>query len=401
MEPEKLAQLIEKYLSGNASPEESEALLAWYRSVDNATIEVPLHSEKERESLGESMRAGLLKYANREAGISITSHRSNDITSRRPNSFTPRRSNRWLIAATLSGLVIAGGWLYYAGAKKTPAPPAPVAKVKEIKPGGNRAILTLDDGTQVVLDNASQGILASQGATTIEKTADGKLVYRPGGNASGGILHNRMETPRGGEYQLTLSDGTRVWLNSATTLRYPSSFTGNTREVEVTGEAYFDVAEDKARPFIVSSGNTKIQVLGTSFNLMAYQDEEAVKTTLVSGAVKILQHDQACQIKPGQQAVANAKGSDIKVRPVDIDRAIAWKNGVFDFEGADIRSIMRQVARWYDVEVRYEGDLSGIVLSGVVSRREKVDLLLEALGRTREVQFKIEGKQITVMPAGN
>jgi ferric-dicitrate binding protein FerR (iron transport regulator) len=169
--------------------------------------------------------------------------------------------------------------------------------------------------------------------------------------------------------------------------------------VEVSGEAFFDVARDGSRPFVVLAGGVRTEVLGTEFNLMAYQDEDAVKTTLLSGAVKVTRDGQSRLIRPGQEAVAVKTGHSFKVRDANIDRVIAWKNGVFDFEGADIPTIMRQVGRWYDVEIRYEGDLSGILLSGVISRRERADLLLEALGRTREVQFKTEGNRITVMQA--
>lgn len=151
---------------------------------------------------------------------------------------------------------------------------------------------------------------------------------------------------------------------------------------------------------MVTARGVKTAVLGTEFNLMAYPDEDAVTTTLLTGAVKVIREGQTRLIKPGQEAIMGNGGNSIKVQEADIDKAIAWKNGVFDFDGADIPTIMRQIARWYDVEIRYKGDLTGIVLSGVVSRRENVDLLLEALGRTREVQFRMDGKKITVMPAG-
>jgi transmembrane sensor len=395
MEPEILAVLIDKYLDGTASREEIKTLLDWYRSADHADMEIPLESEAEKEALRLSMRASLLDYAGKRP-----------YTGKRPYArehpyeakWDRQRSYRWMIAAAMTGLIALGTYFLYFNKKKAPIPLSGAGN--EFRPGGQKAILTLGDGTKIALDSSVKGVLAEQGAATIEKMADGKLVYQVAKDISGKIFYNTMETPRGGEYQLVLPDGTKVWLNSATSIRYPNVFTGNNREVEVTGEAFFDVAKDESKPFMVKTRKVRTTVLGTAFNVMAYPEEDAVKTTLLSGAVNIVLDDQTRTIKPGQEAIAGNAGNMIKVQEADIDKAIAWKNGVFDFDGADIPTIMRQVARWYDVEIRYEGDLSGIILSGVVSRREKCDLLLEALGRTREVTFRTEGNRITVMPAG-
>lgn len=386
MKPEIIAVLIDKYLKGDISADEERTLLAWYRSMDHSIIEIPMQSEEEKEALRLTMRANLVDYAGSRSY-------------KAPISLWQKRSYRWMAAAALTGLLgICAFLLNY----HKPKPQAPLAAVNRVlTPGGNKATLTLDDGRRIVLDGAANGTIAKQGAIAIVKLDNGKIACQGTGDIGGAIYYNTLETPRGGEYQITLPDGTKVWLNSASSIKYPNAFAGKDRRVEITGEAYFDVEEDKSKPFIVSSRGMQTQVLGTEFDLMAYADEEAIKATLVKGSVSVMAEGQARRIRPGQQAIAVNSGHSIRVEQADISRTIAWKNGEFDFEGADIPTIMRQVARWYDVEVLYKGDISGIRLSGVVSRRERADQLLLALERTKEVEFKVEGKRITVMPAGN
>ncbi|MBB6126794.1 FecR family protein [Mucilaginibacter lappiensis] len=268
----------------------------------------------------------------------------------------------------------------------------------DVMPGGNRALLTLANGKTIYLDNAQNGVLAKEGNTQINKTHDGQLVYEGGkdGAATGAIPMNTIATPRGGQYQLVLNDGSKVWLNSASSLSFPAEFTGKTREVEITGEAYFEVAKNAAMPFRVKTNHTVIEVLGTHFNTMAYNDEAVMKTTLLEGSVKISNNNYTSILKPGQQASLNQTGEIRVVDDADADESVAWKDGLFQFTDASIQSIMRQAARWYDVEVSYEGKIPVREFTGRISRNVKASELLGML-KYEGVNFKIEDKHITIM----
>lgn len=292
-------------------------------------------------------------------------------------------------------LLFEGMYIYY-----KPVKPHQIAHVDNkkttIAPGGNKAILTLQDGSTIVLNDAENGTLATQGNTRVIKLANGQIAYNEASGPADKVLYNTMTTPRGGEYKLTLPDGTNVWLNSASSINYPTAFVGKERKVSITGEAYFEVAKDKSKPFYVVAGNQSIEVLGTHFNVMAYSDEESIKTTLLEGSVKISEHNNTSILKPGDQAVVASKGG-ITVKPANIDEAMAWKNGYFKFSRVDIKHIMRQISRWYDVEVAYEGDLPDDEFVGKIGRGENISQILHVL-ELEHVHFKIEGKKIIVLP---
>lgn len=268
----------------------------------------------------------------------------------------------------------------------------------DVLPGGNRALLTLANGKTIYLDNAHNGVLAKEGDAQINKTRDGQLVYEGEHNdtAKGAAVMNTVSTPRGGQYQLVLNDGSKVWLNSASSLSFPAVFTGKTRDVEITGEAYFEVAKNAAMPFRVKTNNTMVEVLGTHFNVMAYNDESVMKTTLLEGAVKISNNQFTSILKPGQQASLNQNGQIRVVDKADAEDTVAWKDGLFQFTDASIQSIMRQAARWYDVEVSYQGEIPVREFSGRISRNVKASELLSML-KYAGVNFKIENKHITIM----
>ena len=269
----------------------------------------------------------------------------------------------------------------------------------DVAPGGNKAVLTLADGTQIVLDSAANGTLTQQGKTKIIKLDDGQLAYREGGSSSRnggtGVGYNTISTPKGGQYQIVLADGSKVWLNAASSLRFPTSFPGKERNVELTGEGYFEIAKNASKPFHVKVSDMEVEVLGTHFNVNAYEDEAEIKTTLLEGAVKINTGNATGVLKPGQQAQVN-KRKDIKVVNADVDQAVAWKNGKFQFNDASIETIMKQVARWYDAEIVYEGKVPGGFVADI-SRDVPVSKLLQILELTNRVHFKIEGKKVTVM----
>lgn len=269
----------------------------------------------------------------------------------------------------------------------------PVAlKENDLQPGGNKATLTLADGKQVVLDSLSVGKPLRQGASAIVNRP-GHLAYNTE-NKSEEIAYNILTTPRGGQYQLTLADGSKVWLNAESSIRFPTHFMGKERRVQITGEVYFEVAKNAAMPFMVEVGEMEISVLGTHFNVNAY---DIVKTTLIEGSVLVAREDARMVLKPGQQAqVATGEKIDI-LENADLGETLAWKNGLFQFNNADIETVMQQVARWYDVEVIYEGKVTKL-FGGSIPRDMSASNVFKALELTGGVHFKIEGKTIIVKP---
>jgi transmembrane sensor len=258
----------------------------------------------------------------------------------------------------------------------------------------------LADGKRIILTGAKNGTIAKDHNAIINKTADGQLVYQSDDKETASSkrpAENLLQTPRGGEYHLILADGTNVWLNAASSIRYPTAFTGNDRRVEVTGEAYFEVAHNAAKPFRVTSKGQTVEVLGTHFNINAYDDEPGIKTTLLEGSVKVSNKDQKAILKPGQQAIVQSINNSIIIKNANTEEVVAWKNGYFLFDGEKIESIMRKVSRWYDVDVQYEQTMPDVAFGGSISRFENVSQLLEVLQRTGSVHFKIEGRRLTVM----
>lgn len=300
------------------------------------------------------------------------------------------------VAASLLFLVGFGAYMY-SNQKKQVVTKKTIAKThlkNDALPGSNKAVLTLANGKNITLDSAQNGLLAQQGTTRINKTRNGQLVYEAGTNADAPVI-NTISTPRGGQYQLVLPDGSKVCLNSASSLSFPTRFTGKTREVTITGEAYFEVTKNAQMPFRVKSDNTTVEVLGTHFNIMAYNDEAEMKTTLLEGSVKITNGTASGILKPGQQALLNKAGRLKVLNDVDVDDEIAWKDGIFQFRDAGIDAIMRQAARWYDVEVAYEGKIPQREFTGRISRNVKASELMNMLGYAG-VKFKIEDKRITI-----
>lgn len=276
-----------------------------------------------------------------------------------------------------------------------------VAARQDAAPGGNKAMLTLGDGTRIALDSAGNGALALQGNVQVLKLNSGQLAYHDDNTTgSGQIQFNTLSTPRGGQYQLTLPDGTRVWLNAASSLRYPTRFTGKERQVEVKGEAYFEVAKNTGMPFKVTlREDGEIVVTGTHFNVNAYTDEPFIKATLLEGGVRVSKKGKAAHLEPGQQAQIpfGAGISEIPVVLVDMEEATAWKNGLFRFNNADLPTVMRQLSRWYDVDVSYEGKIPSRKFEGEIQRNLHLSDVMEALGKNR-VHFRIEGKKIILTP---
>jgi transmembrane sensor len=306
------------------------------------------------------------------------------------------------IAAAAVALIFISLCTYWFLHPKTKTPNQAVVIKKrpahDALPGGNKAILTLANGKTIILDNAKNGTLARQGTTIVRKTADGQLLYNAAAIAGNSpiVSVNTIVTPRGGQYQIILSDGSKVWLNAASSLRFPTFFTGNSRQVEITGEAYFEVTKNATMPFKVKTNRAQIEVLGTHFNVMAYDDESTMKTTLLEGAVNITSGNFSAQLKPGQQAQISANGQSKVVDDVDVDDETAWKNGIFQFRDAGVDMILRQASRWYDVDVIYKGKVPHREFTGRISRSVKASELLNMLEYSG-VALKIEGKNIIVL----
>jgi transmembrane sensor len=279
---------------------------------------------------------------------------------------------------------------------------------KDLLPGGNKAVLTLANGSKIVLDDTKQGKIAKQQNVVIDKTQSGQLVYtvedaiKNSGKplAANLVAFNTIATPRGGQYEVVLPDGTKVWLNAASSLKYPTTFTGSERRVELTGEAYFEVAKNAARPFFVTSGGQTVEVLGTHFNINSYFDEKAIKTTLLEGSIKVSDGINKAVIKPGQQSIIQSPdnhrdNNSIIIREADTEEAIAWKNGKFLFNYTDLQTIMRELSRWYDVDVEYQGTIAPKHYSGHISRNVPVSQLFQVL-KTSGINFTINGRKIIV-----
>jgi len=273
-------------------------------------------------------------------------------------------------------------------------------KPSVIIPGSQKAILTIANGKVILLGNANNGMLAKTGTSTVLKTHNGQIVYqiKPAATiADNSVSYNTLTTPKGGEYQVILPDGTKVWLNAASSITYPTAFTGNERHVKLSGEAYFEVAKNKQKPFYVSMNNVQVKVLGTHFNIAAYSDDDAITTTLLEGSVQITKNNQQSLLKPGQQGIVNNDADEIVVSEANIDDAMAWKNGYFLFNDDNIATIMKKVSRWYDVDIDYSGKFDNQKFGGTYYRSKSITELLQYLEMVGKIHFKITGRRITVM----
>ncbi len=274
---------------------------------------------------------------------------------------------------------------------------APGSRSTDINPGGSKALLTLADGTSIDLNSIPAGALIHQFNTELSKTADGQLLYNVSNKYTDPqnsiTAYNTLSTPRGGQYQIVLPDGSKVWLNSVSSLRFPVAFAKNKRKVELSGEAYFEVAKNKNAPFIISVNKHEIEVIGTSFNISAYS-VKTTKTTLIAGLVKVKKGSNSRIIKPGEKAIVNEL---IEVSDADTEQDVAWKNGLMSFNNEDIRSIMLQVSRWYDVEVVYAGKVPERKFTGEITRNAKLSELLKIL-ELSDINFKIDDRRIIISP---
>ncbi len=387
-----LEELFARFLDNRCSEEEIRLLMEYaekeeYRELFSGMIDqVVTANHAEEESL-----YILHKNVIDEVGMRITP----------PVPARKTAVRRWLpyrVAAAVALLLLAGGvWRWYSRSHvKTPADNA-VAHIPNITPGGNKAILILANGAAVALDSAANGLLAQQGQTQVIKSATGNLVYTSTTGTSAEPLYNSIITPKGVQYQITLSDGTRVWLNASSTLRFPASFTGTNRQVALTGEAYFEAAINAEKPFVVAVDILRVTVLGTNFNIMAYKEERTINTTLLAGAVSVSEGHTTTLLKPGEQAQLGQQGNIRVVKKADIRAVMAWKNRLFWFEQDDIHTVMRQLSREYNIEVEIRGNIQRH-FTGSIPRDVNVSTVLEVLQKTGGVHFTMNNGKIIVTP---
>jgi transmembrane sensor len=301
---------------------------------------------------------------------------------------------RWAVAAAIVLLV---GAEYYLATRKpdNKLTPEIAASAERIEPGGNKAILTLGDGKRIDVGDASNGELAVQGKTKIRKSDNGRLMYTARDIAGQEVVMNTLTTPRGGIFQVALPDGTQVWLNAGSSIRYPTAFTGKQRQISITGEAYFEVAKDKTKPFEVRVNDMRIEVLGTHFNVNAYDNEDNRKTTLLEGSIELINGPYHSLLKPGQQAQSGKNDKITVLQPEDMLQTIAWKNGFFNFTNADLPTILRQLERWYDIEVRFEGPVPQRRFQGELPRNLRLDEILKVL-KGVNIKYEMQGKTLII-----
>jgi transmembrane sensor len=397
-EEQQLKEIFQRYVNNECTEEEVKFLLEHFRTDDN------------ENALRDSIAAKLNEYPvadfdqnpqSKPALDAIFNSILDNIADEQEEEIDQPKKTGPLLLKFIAGVavVLIGGlviYSYHNSIKEGVAVVKNIPAKTNITPGSNKAVLTLQDGSTIVLNDAKEGTLAQQGNANIVKMANGQLVYNKTDAQPEKVLFNTMTTPRGGQYKLTLPDGTDVWLNSASSITYPTAFVGNERNVSITGEAYFEVAKDKTKPFHVKAGSQTIEVLGTHFNVMAYADEDVIKTTLLEGSVKVQGDKESGILKPGEQSVINKNG-ELKVSVASVDEAMAWKNGYFKFNRVGIKYIMRQLSRWYDVDVMYEGRVKEDEFVGTIGRSENIVQALHLL-ELANVHFKIQDKNIIVLP---
>lgn len=371
MEDKELNELWERVRSGQTTPEDKVFLESWY--LKNNQLPPFEISEKERREDVDLVWNNIQKQKTKKINIGY----------------------RLTVAAAI--LLFAFTGTYFLVHQKIKVVVPSISKT-DVKPGKNQATLTLANGKKIILNNNMNGQLANEAGVVINRNSKGELVYSVKASSKQSVGQiNTLATSKGEQYQVVLSDGSHVWLNAASSIKYPVTFTGNERLVELTGEAYFEVAHNKAMPFRVKTKQQQVEVLGTHFNVNAYSDEKITSTTLLEGSVKVItsSSNKKMIIKPGEQS--NVSGDVMNVQHVDTDEFVAWKNGYFLFNNESLESIMKKVSRWYDVDVEYKNaELQSLIFSGTVSKYQNVSQVIRSLELTNEIHIKVLNNKIIV-----
>ncbi|MCF6403722.1 FecR domain-containing protein [Chitinophaga filiformis] len=382
-------KLLQKYLDGQCTVAETEELYAWLQSSGSHRSLLAAMQQEFKKTMAEHHEIPS------ELSDRIETRLLQNISRDKVVKIRQRVHVRWAAAAVI--LLLLGSGMYYymsnVSSRKTfTTSNNAVADTGDIAPGTNKAVLILANGDVVTLDSAGNQVI-NQGQTIVRQK-NGQLEYAVQGN-SDAVVYNTLSVPRGGQFNIVLPDGSRVWLNAASSMRYPTAFNGNRREVELQGQGYFEVAPNARQPFFVKVNNLEVQVLGTSFDIMAYADEKSINTTLLEGLVNVKNGTTEQRLKPGQQAIVDPTTGSMVVRPADVDQVIAWKTGFFEFDNASLGDILRQLARWYDIDISYNQTGNERLFGGRISRSLPLsDILhmLEANGPT----FSLSGRKLTV-----
>ena len=397
-----IKKLFQKYIDNGCSPVEIEMLLRYFSDAENEDLLKSLIKKESTfndEIMNDSDHSVLLNETYEKIKSAITRNK-------RQNQaiVVPFYKQIWFrAAAVVVFLFLTGATAFFYFNRQQDKVIAHIEEIhqdKDIQPGKNSAVLTLSNGTQILLDSAVNGALAQQGNMRVLKF-NGRIAYKADeGNSNVKPVYNTITTTRGNEYLLILADGTKAWLNAASSIHFPTAFSGNERKVEITGEVYFEVAHDRSKPFKVEFSNAtgekgEVEVLGTHFDLNAYPDETNIKTTLLQGSVKVSQSDKIQMLSPGQQAIISSDKITLK-KDIDVAQITAWKNGYFLFNNTDIQSIMRQVSRWYDIDVSFEGKIPSDGFTGKILRNVPLSKFLKVL-EMNDVKVRRDGRNVTVI----
>jgi transmembrane sensor len=382
-------QLFNKYINNQCSPEEVEALMMYFHTDEQEELNRLILQELEQPDNDSNNRdyEPLLNSVYKDIQAKI--HK--DVQVSRPLWYR--------IAAAASILLVLSAGGYFLVHKTTPAQIAQ-NQIHDVKPGTNKATLTLSNGQKIVLTTTLSGKLAQQGNTNVIMTSGGEITYTQKEAAQtqiAEVAYNTLTTKRKEQFPLVLADGTKVWLNSSSSITYPVTFNGRERRVSITGEAYFEVVHNAAQPFRVAVSGQTVEDIGTEFNINAYDDEPVIKTTLINGSVKVSKNGKTAILKPGQQSTIHPINNSIIVSDADVEEATAWKNGLTLFNDEDIQTIMRQVSRWYDVDVVYEGKIPNRHFEGGISRKSNLSSLLKIL-ELNNIHFTVENHKIIIKP---
>jgi transmembrane sensor len=391
MSNNRLKYLLDHFISHKISPEEEQELLKIIASGN--------YDDEVKEYMADAWHAEYSELMSKQQSnrilSAVFSHESARVI-----PFKNKAGRRWVWIAASLLLVVATAGLFIIGkhsSKSTIGGAHVTTPQNDVMPGTSGAILRLEDGSSIVLDNASNGNLVQQGNTLVVKSGAAISYVGKDGQQENQLHYNTVETPRGRQYQLVLQDGTKVWLNAASSIKFPVAFIGNERTVEITGEAYFEVARNREKPFHVTCNGSVIEVLGTHFNVNAYADEETMNTTLLEGSVRIVKGSSEKTIKPGEQAQIGSDGNLRTALNVNVDEVVAWKNNAFLFDNTDVKKLMRQLSRWYNVDIVFKGATEEpLSFNGSISRASNLSIVLKMLESTGDVKFTIDGNKLIV-----
>ena len=384
MSDNRYSELLESYANNTLTLQELEELKHCWKGNDAEVLKITVD-----KAFGSNAFTGFSDEAKADEVFKNVM-----VSAKQAEGFVVKKKRVWFAAAAVIALSISIGGLYLSIAHKMSTDNvASLPPEKDILPGNNKAILTLANGKKVVLNDSLKGVVAKEGNVALVKDG-GELSYLSANKSATSISYNTISTPRGGMYELVLADGTKVWLDAASSLKYPASFVGDERKVELTGEAYFEVAHNRKMPFRVVVNQMTVEVLGTHFNISAYSDEAATKTTLIEGSVRVTANNTTEILTPGK--MASYQNESFAVTDANVEQELAWKNGYFIFNKAGIATIMRQLSRWYDVDVTYEGELPDNEFVGQIKREETLVGALKIL-ELSGMHFRIEGRKVIVL----